>query len=83
MKNIQNKILPQKDCEWMICLFNFLITNIPMKNIFRKTLSQEGLWVEICLFNFSINKFRVDRENTRPWWECTNVPFVDMVHHLQ
>ena len=27
-------------------------------------------------------KFRVDRENTRPWWECTNVPFVYMVHHI-
>jgi len=40
---------------------------------------------ETCLVHnalFTIQKFRVDRENTRPWWECTNVPFVYMVHHI-
>ena len=42
MNNIQNKILPQKDCEWMICLFNFPITDIPMKNIQTKILPQKG-----------------------------------------
>ena len=35
-----------------------------------------------CSFWGADKKFRVDRENTRPWWECTNVRLVYMVHHL-
>ena len=48
----------------------------------RWRCSQNVFVFVIVFVACSAKKFRVDRESTRPWWECTNVPFVYMVHHI-